>query len=393
MSCYVLAILVAASAEFRSAQDPEGKVVLPEPNVGLLGLICIVAVFLILALLGLSAVKAQKRNRLRRAREKEKLDAFLSQRGLTSAERTLLEDIAQAGEEPLARVVKLVLSFDHGVDSYLKSLPPAPGDEHLLMLRRLKTLRFKLALDRVPPGVALVSTREISLGQVFLLRSSADPERQIFAGILMDADDAGLLVRLKAGPSPEAEPSLPLSDPAAAFGEKEANSRLEVYFLRRDDGGYRFSARLKAVLRGEEVLLQLSHPRRLLREQRRDYFRVPLRQEIAFRRVGAEILDDPMAAASLSSLSLDQPGTIADLSGGGFRLVAAATHLGVDDLIAVRLPFMEESLDQKVLVARVIKVYREGAEFGLSFETLSPADRSAIVRYVEEVHRLVQFAM
>src|SRR5437867_1290891 len=392
MPCDFRAILCSIADELSSAADPGGKVVLPEPNGGLLGLLLMAMFFLLLVSLALSALKAQKMRRLRRAQEKAKTDSFLLQCRLTTAERSLLEEVVHASEEPLARVVKLVLCFDRGVDRYLESLPLQAGDEHLLILRRLKTLRTKLALNRVLPGVTLVSTREISLGQVFLLRLSAEPKGKVFAGTLIDFDDAGLLVRLKGSEPIEAEPaSTPASGPRSAFGERGA--KLEAYFLRQNDGGYHFSTRIKAVLRGNETLFQLSHPRRLRREQRRDYFRVPVRQEICFRIVGPEILDDPPARHALEALKLDQAGTIVDMSGGGFRLVTEAASMQTDDLIAVRLHFLDESLDPKVLVARVIKVYREGAEFGFSFETLSPGNRSVIVRYVEEVHRQVQCAV
>jgi c-di-GMP-binding flagellar brake protein YcgR len=372
-------LLAAIITELRS-HNPGSSVHLTETDSAALKRFFILLLMVVVSVLFAAMVRTWRREQSRRARAAKKLEEFLASRGLTAQEKGLLFEVVRAGEEPADRVVKLVLSFDRGVDRYLAEMPPSSDEDGVLRLRRLKSLRAKLELDRVATGVPLLSTRELPVGQEILFRFNANPRGTVYAGLVLEYDDTGLLVEVheQGGTSPEA---------TACVG-----SDVNVYFLRRGDGGYRFHSRVLADVSshapgGGKTIWQIAHPRKLSREQRRHYLRIPVHEEIAFALVPQTTQPSAHDAPKLESLPLDRTGTLVDLSGGGFRMVSEGAPVQQDDLLVFRLPFLEAPLDRELLVARGMKVYKQAAEFGFTFEDLPSSTSAAIVRHVEAVHR------
>jgi c-di-GMP-binding flagellar brake protein YcgR len=229
--------------------------------------------------------------------------------------------------------------------------------------------------------VPLLSSREIAVGQEMLFRLSANPRANVYAACLVDWDDAGLVLEVSSAPGSE-----------PAFRD-QGQRAIDVYFLRRNDGGYRFHSKVLTEVRPapgascEHTFLQIAHPKKLLREQRRHYLRVPLHEEVLFSRPVPRSAADPRGKESFEAPPLDQTGTISDFSGGGFRLCADGIPIRVDDIILVRLAFLDPPYDKETLVARSMKIYRECTEFGFAFEDLPAATAAAIVRFVETTHR------
>ncbi len=366
-------------AELKS-HDPGGGVHLIEPSSALFKRFFLGCLLLLVALLLVAASRRLRRGQYRVAQDKRRIDDFLASRNFTESELALLEDIVRSSGESRDRVTRLVLSFDRGVDQYLEERPEMSGEDRLHRLRRLKSLRAKLSLDRVAPCVPLLSTRELVPGQELLCRALPSDRGEVLLGTLRDLDDSGLFVEF-----PEvAESRGKLVDPTA--------KKLEVYFLRRSDGGYRFCTRIlseatPSAAEAGQVIWLLAHPRKLSREQRRNFFRIPVHENLRFAFIPHSLGGSVYHAPGLNSITLEREGRIVDLSGGGCRVVAEGAPVRPEDAIVLRLPFLEEPFNLDVLVARCAKIYRTNAEFGFNFENLSDQVQSAIVRHVETVHR------
>ncbi len=372
-------LLHAVTPELRS-HDPGQAVRLPEPDSAAMKRFVLSFLMVVLCVLFAAMLRSWRRDRVRKAKQSKKHEEFLARRGLTAQEKALLAEVIRSSEEPAERVVKLVLSFDRGIDRYLADLPQGSDEEHLALLRRLKSLRAKLELDRVPPGVPLLSTREIQAGQEFLFRFSTNPRGKVYAGVLLGSDDTGLLVEVRS------------ETVLSRAGEEVGTGELDVYFLRRNDGGYRFRSRMLADVGagapgGEKAIWHLAHPRKLSREQRRHYLRIPVHEDVSFALVPTAAQASAREACNVEALPLDRTGTIVDLSGGGFRLVSEGAPVEPEDVIVLRLPFVEVPLDRELLVARAMKIYKKSVEFGFTFEDLPSSASCALVRHVEAVHR------
>jgi c-di-GMP-binding flagellar brake protein YcgR len=411
MHCVTALFLGAAYPEIKSWRDPGGPVPLPDPSSAVLVRLFLGLLLIILLLSLASAWQARRDRKRKRERERRKLDEHLNRSNLTQVERALLKDIAREAFEPLDRVARLVLSFDKAVDSFLESLPCLPPEERLHLLRRLKTLRSKLSLDKVSAGVPLVSTREIDPGQEFLMRFKSDPAGRVLTGSLVALDDAGLSVRLDSsifdGPSAarrRIEEIWKLSaaegpSPLAGGGTSEDGGTerdIEVCFLRAHEGGYRFTSRVLSVNGedpcDEEMMAQIAHPRRLAREQRRDYLRVPVYETILFARLPPDGQEEAEPAAGPPP-SMEHTGTILDLSGGGFRLRFEGPPLRQDDRILLQSSFLPPPQDHEILPARAVHVYAEGAEYGFAFEGIPTPLVTAIIRRIEDVVRQARYGV
>ena len=371
--------VLLALAELKS-HDPGRGVRLTEPTSAGLKRMVLGALCLVVAVLFFAAWRRLRRAQEQAARERRKLEQFLKSRNLSDSERSLLDDIVRASGEPSERVSKLVLSFDRGVDQYIGELGEISEEDRLQRLRKLKSLRAKLSLHRVAPGVPLLSTRELVPGQELFCRFSSNLRAKVFVGLLRDLDDSGILVEF-----PD------LADTRGQLGDPQTQE-LDVYFLWRGDGGYRFRTQIlsegKPDLPGSQsVIWLLAHPGKLAREQRRNFLRIPIHESVPFAMVPAPQNGSSAASPALETIVLDRQGTIIDLSGGGFRLLTDGAPIRQEDLVALRLPFLEEPFREELLAARCMKVYRKSAELGFIFEDLGPEVGAALVRHVEAVHR------
>lgn len=342
---------------------------------------------LALALLIFAAVAAatailhshrQKRRRRRLARDK--LEDFLRSRGVTEAEEALVDELVRAGGEPPERVTRLVVSFDRGIDQYLRGLSGNSDEDRLQLLRRLKSLRCKLGLNRVAPGVPLLSTRELEPGQSLLCRLVDPLSHEVLAGVLVDLDDSGLLVEV------------PELDTTVVPLPSVLGCETEVYFLRRGDIGYRFRSRiLSAALptsgAGSRQIWLLGHPTKLSRENRRHVLRIPVREEVSFTLIPHPSNGGPVHLPKPEALAFERRGMIMDLSGGGFRLRSQGVPLQPEDLILLKLPFLDSPHNEVVVRARCAKIYEKQVEFGLTLEDVPAEAAAALTHHIENVHR------
>lgn len=359
--------------------DPGRRADTLEPGSGPLvrvfvGLALCIAIFALLA-----AFLGRRRARQQRSRQVLKLETYLQQRSVLPSERALLFEIVRQVEEPPERVARLVLSFDRAVDLYLASHTTASEEARLQLLRRLKCLRSKLELDRVAPGVPILSTRELGPGLEVVCRLADAPGSKVLPAHVIDCDDAGLVLEL----------DLPAEARSSAEVQPAAGRELDVYFLRPGEGGYRFRTRVMAVpvdCPGGKVLWVLAHPRKVSREQRRHYLRVPVHERVAFALV-PNAPGGPDTPLSIDQVVLGCQGVLLDVSGGGARLLVERISVQPEDQIVLELPFLEPPHTGLRVAARVTKVHRPQAELGLLFEDLSPEAGAALLRHVERVHR------
>lgn len=378
-----------------------------------------------------------RRRRRQEARERRRLEAFLAERGLEGGERELLDTIALAAEEPLARVARLVLSFDRGVNRRLQLLARDPAARSQEM-QRIGRLRGRLTFHRVSAGVALLSSREIEVGQELLIRTRSREPSCVLLASIAEVDELGLVLDVLgrtrsegAGGGESGNGSEGGIDRAAAPQGEEGEGKsgddlwedgagsstdplssgeeLEVFFLREEDGGYRFRTVVHpepgAPGPGGEPRVRIAHPHKLAREHRRHYFRIPILEPVRFACLGPELeaFYDGSAAEGrqrpLSELVLDTPGTVMDLSGSGLRLSASRVEIEPNDWIAVGLPFLDPdgpaSRDAPgwTLLARCVKVYRNRAEFGCAFEGHSEEEIASLRCQLRDLHERLRWTL
>ncbi len=297
--------------------------------------VTLVAAFIGLPLF-LTLRQAGRSRRARAQRARRAYERRLAGRGLSPAERELLDRLADrlnSGEEPRLLLEHLPV-FDAAA-ARLRDREEVPD-------AALAALRVKLGLSSADPERAPRSSSELPEGlPVVVFAGGAEP----LAGTLLRSGPSALLVRLSAD-----APVLPVG------------SGVDVRFGNRA-GVFGFSTR---VCGHEAGRLELAHAERVRRVQRRRFYRRPVRLAALARAAGSA---EPPAPVTL--LDLGGGGASLDNAGGRFRL-------GQDLELELPLPAGEPLR----LRAHPVRVSRGGRMLHLSFGELPDAARDRILRFL-----------
>lgn len=282
----------------------------------------------------------QTRGRKRQRQESwSTLHAIAREKELTPEEHGLLEQVARhwCPNEP-HHMVSVRHTFDKAVESEMERVKNDGGvnafEQTGVLLR---DIRSRLALDYVPLGQRIHSTRELFVGQeIWISRISASPPKWI-RGSVSTIDEAYLGVRV-VGPI----------DEKPVF---EKNEELRVRMWREEDARYMFTVRFAREDREPPALL-FFHTSELTRVQARDFYRVRYEQNVT---IG--ILNAPVDGSDKDTrdrqVVTKLRGRITNVSAGGLALVAPQA-IPSQVLLRVTLEFNVAGLEPVTVDARMV---------------------------------------
>ncbi|TDT69845.1 c-di-GMP-binding flagellar brake protein YcgR [Hypnocyclicus thermotrophus] len=156
------------------------------------------------------------------------------------------------------------------------------------------------------------------------------------------------------------------------------NDKIKV-ILKRKDAIYYFESRIKARALEPYAHLRIENPKKLIKKQRRTYFRLPLNLIVKFIRLKDEVKEGELPPV-YSGISLD-------LSGGGMSILSK-TELELGENIEISFELTNgtryEYVSCKVRRKKLIDIKYE---YGLEFLDMPNRDREYIISYLFEVQR------
>ena len=293
--------------------------------------------------------------------------AAARERGLSTSQRDILEEMARAGKlkNPLL-VLSSLTAFDRQVARHLKEHAHGDAREDPQLIKTLGGVRDKLGFNAVPEGTALASTREIGIGQRLMVWPAKGGPSGFCQCVVTERDDAAI----------EAVPLLREDD--CFLGELEAGDHVKVRFWRHDDTEYRFRT---CILEADPATtsVALAHSARLERIQKRDFFRVEVKFPFLFYLLNEAEMQEPPTPAGKS-----RRGTVVDVSAGGLSMLADE-EIPDGHLILIDTDH-KGPLPLAGLIGRAIDQQRRGAGFSsrVEFERISPARESELVSAVQQ---------
>jgi len=316
--------------------------------------------------------RRRRDRRLRIAAEWRSVDNIIEERQLSDSEAKLLKSLlAQYAPESPLHAATVRHAFDECV---VRDLATLPDDDETGRTKRgvaLRDLRVRLALDYVPFGQRIQSTREFYTGQVIWIRTGAERKRWQRLSVV-GIDEAYFYAAPKAD---ESLPNLPAKEPC------------DVRMWREEDGRYAFSAIVQGVVDAPPAL-KLRHATELHRTQSRAYFRIKFEAATDLQVLSASPdgdlsdLDDRPVVARLR-------GRFTSLSGGGFAMLIEQL---IPKQVVLRLdvPLRDEDVP---VTARVIdcEQIRGGAcLLRAAFVQIPEETREKITHYVFARQQAVQ---
>jgi hypothetical protein len=300
--------------------------------------------------------------------------------GLNASEEEVLENIADYADQSVRKCLKLVESFDKGADRALAVADGKSSLERLEFLRNLRSLRKKLNFDHTSPQQPMKSTRSLPVDQdvILVLKNDVGGE-EFFATTVFHVDEESILLRLNAEEQP-------------GGGERFWGGRgvgVAAHFFRPNEGSYSFESAVVDYRRRGPGFVRVNHPKKLRRQQRRNFLRIDTEENIRFRWFSEDgVPRQGLGSEELEKLVSAQDGTIRNLSGGGLQLAADEVRFKVDDWVELSFPFLPDPLDKMACFARVVHVYEPWPEgvYGLEFERPAVRLQLGILKEVERRH-------
>ena len=156
--------------------------------------------FVGLILIAFSVERLRQRRRISKQRSAEwnTVECIIRDKELTPEEQKALRTLIrkQSPQEPL-RTVTVRQHFDACVERLMESLGQSRDrKQYAEMGSLLRDVRVALALDYVPFGQRIQSTRELSSGQLISLALASDTTPRWHAGRVEDLDEAYLYISL-----------------------------------------------------------------------------------------------------------------------------------------------------------------------------------------------------
>jgi c-di-GMP-binding flagellar brake protein YcgR len=255
------------------------------------------------------------------------------------------------------------ITFDHLSENIIN----AADERRVIELNaELTKLRGKLGFRPSPRGLALNSTRELSVGQLLYIV----PQESKFLECTIDhIDERSLTVKLTAGQPP--------------VGIKNGGE-VWIHFNRPGDARYAGKCEiLKSPSTETGLYITLKHCADLIRNQRRQDFRID-----EFRTICLWVVDPALEDAEdpLEILKDRMPerGSLEDISGGGASIILHR-NLPVNQGIYINLD-PGETYGLPTARATVIRSIRRGRldrwALSIRFEDLRPSERQKIIKHV-----------
>lgn len=317
--------------------------------------------------------RQRRQRRLRTAAAWESMESIAKDKGFTADELRVLRSVIRrwAPDDPL-RVVTMRLEFDRCVEQEMESLLHKGDDvetEQTGIL--LRDIRSRLALDFVPLGQRIYSTRELYQGQDVWLAREAEKPPQWIRGAIALSNEAAFYV----SPKDFSETGRLTLQPGATF-------RFRLY--RDEDARYAFSTRyIRREKDPPEFVFQ--HTSKLDRIQAREHYRVRHEQT-----TNVGVMNAPLDTGSPNRdrrIVTRLRGQITNISAGGFALIVPQA-VPAQVLIRVTLDLDIEAAEPFEVDARIVGTTPlPGGRYLIraAFYEEDTAKRELIARYV--IHR------
>ncbi len=152
--------------------------------------------------------------------------------------------------------------------------------------------------------------------------------------------------------------------------------KLKVYFT-GNNATFGFHSRVISRIKDPIPLLIILPPKEIVRIQRRDYFRLNVRESVKYRRINKD-------EESLEDL---KETVTSDLSGGGVRIILEEEELNPGTLVEVFIDLPE--IEDVPIIGKVVQLYDlpEGEAAGINFIDLHSRTRDQIIGWLFEYQR------
>ena len=300
---------------------------LPRPSSTTVGILLLVIVALLGALIAIDILGTRRHRAAVRKRHWEIFNSITGMHGLNPAEIALLKRFAdyQPEQNPVA-VVNSPAEYDACVERELSALAARGAGEREIeeLLTMISAVRHKLALDHLPQGQFLHSTREMLPNQEIKIRARSEGVEREFDSVVVTVTEKEITVT-----APRLRGEIYHLGPGTEIG---------VSMVRQNDAIYNFTTRVLRTFLGRAPLVTIAHASDLERIQLRRYYRVNVNVPVSFTLLDRNEIarggDDTEGAitAAMVGASDRSPGTLCNISGGG-ALVDVAGTLEKGDLL------------------------------------------------------------
>ncbi|GMV95116.1 MAG: hypothetical protein AMXMBFR82_48940 [Candidatus Hydrogenedentota bacterium] len=320
-------------------EEPVGLVNWSTPSNQTLIWVAVAFLVLLIGALLLEKFRQRRQRRVRAAAAWNNVESIAKEKGCSTEELRVLSAVIRRWDpdDPL-RVVTMRHDFDRCVEKEMESVLQRGDQKELERTGTvLRDIRSRLALDFVPLGQRIYSTRELYQGQeVWLAREADKPPRWIRGSIAL-SNEAAFHVA----------PKDPLDSGRAAF-QPDAPFRFRLF--RDEDARYAFSTRY---IRREKEPYELvfHHTSNLDRIQAREHYRV--RHEQA---TNVGVMNAPLDTGSPHRdrrIVTRLRGQITNISAGGFALIVPQA-IPAQVLIRVTLELELEAAEPFEVDARIV---------------------------------------
>ncbi|MGI6458837.1 MAG: PilZ domain-containing protein [Candidatus Hydrogenedentales bacterium] len=250
-----------------------------------------------------------RRINLQRAAEWNTVECIIRDKELTPEEQKALRTLIrkQAPQDPL-RTVTVRQYFDSCVERFMEGLgPPRERKQYSEMGSLLRDVRVALALDYVPLGQRIQSTRELSSGQLISLAMASDTTPRWHAGRIDDLDEAFLYILLD-----DVE--------ARSVNEFRPGAEVRARLWREDDARYAMVLEC-AGTRDTPPSFAFYHSMKFDRLQARSDYRIRHEQTTSIGVLNKPLEDQQFDRLAERPLVTKLRGRITNLSAGGCALV------------------------------------------------------------------------
>lgn len=349
--------------------EAQGLVQFPVPGQTTLIVLAVLFFGLFLTAVAIEFYRRKEAARKRATAEWGAVAGILKERGLPEDEKASLTAMLErhAPMTPLKAVTSRQ-EFDRCVDAEMRALL-ARGDTAQFERtgKRIRAARERLALDYVPLGQSIQSTRELHAGQWLSAAAENEPAPHWYRMIIEDVDEAYLWLGRRAK---EGEPAPPF----------RAGDRIRCRLWRDEDGRYSFVGTVSGY-DGPPPIWRLLHTRELHRVQTRDHYRVRFDQPTTVELISAPAdgnLDGVRERRALTRLR----GRITSLSAGGCALVL---HQPVSKHVLLRVPIEiadNQTVEAEARVVAQSPISGERSLVRAEFVGLDEERRDKIAKYV-----------
>lgn len=300
---------------------------MPRPSSTTVAVLLAIIAALLGVLIAIDIMTTRRHRAAVRRRNLEIFDGVTRMHGLGEAEIALLRRLAvHQPEQNPAAVVNSPAEYDACVETELAALARRGAGEAETenALELIASVRHRLALDHLPHGQFLHSTRGLLPNQEIKVKASMGAEKE-FDSVVVAVTEKEVTIT-----APRVGEDIYHLDPGA---------EIEIAFVRQSDAIYRFRTRVLRTFFGRAPLVTVAHSVEMERVQLRRYYRIDVNMPISFallnreeiERGGPENEDEAIAAARIGAKERDH-GVLKNISGGG-ALVESGAELGRGDFV------------------------------------------------------------